>query len=56
MSSIEINHYLNWPGAGPKNPFPCLLAALDGANPNIFCMFCLIDIVHKIYKNMKEHS
>lgn len=28
--------YLNWPGAGPNIPPPCLLAALDGAKPSIF--------------------
>lgn len=47
--------YLNCPG-GPNKPPPCLLAARDGAKPNIFCIFCLIDIVHKMYKNIKEQS
>lgn len=48
--------YLNWPGVGPKRPPPCLLAARDGAKPNIFWMFCRIDIVHRMYRNIKEHS
>ena len=27
-------------GGGPKNPPACLVAALDGARPSIFWMFC----------------
>lgn len=48
--------YLNCPGAAPKSPPLCLLAALDGAKPSNFCIFCRIDMVHKIYKKINEHS
>lgn len=43
-----FNIYLNWPGAAPNSPPPCLLAALDGANPSSFWIFWRIDMVHKI--------
>lgn len=35
---------------------PCFEAALEGAKPNSFWIFCLIDIVHNIYRNIKEQS
>ena len=34
----------------------CFDAALDGAKPNAFWMFCLMLIVHKMYKKMNEQS
>lgn len=35
---------------------PCLLAARDGEKPKIFCTLVRIDIVHRMYKKMNEHS
>lgn len=43
-------------GGGPRNPPACLVAAREGARPRIFWMFCRIDIVHRIYRKMKEQS
>uniref|UniRef100_A0A0B6ZB84 Uncharacterized protein n=1 Tax=Arion vulgaris TaxID=1028688 RepID=A0A0B6ZB84_9EUPU len=46
--------YLPSCDGGVKKPVPCLLAALEGAKPRSFWMFCLIDIVHKMYRKMNE--
>lgn len=51
----DVDH-LNWPGAAPKSPPLCLLAARDGAKPSNFWIFCRMDIVHRMYRKMNEHS
>lgn len=43
-------------GGGEKKPLPSLPTDLDDSTPRIFCRFCLIDMVHRMYKKRNEQS
>ena len=56
IESLKLRHYHLYLLGSVAHMEVCLEAARDGANPNAFWIFWRMDIVHKMYKKIKEQS